>query len=357
MEGGDWEYIQGLIHDGTLLEKEPNADKEIAPDHKYRAEICRALATAREGSARPARERAEKERLEREQHEREAKERAAREARDRAERERLIKLEEEKVALEKERLRIEAETRRFVDAVATIVIEVKALNVDALLSRAIEAERHAYLADQRARTQTDIDVSQEVDKQSKRANAATQEATKQSRIITDAEAEIKKQASIATDALQQAETQRHTNPIAVAEVKRLTDIAIAAGLEAKKYFDAATAALVSAKAHATTVTEAYKEAEKGDISLQKEIEKREEGAASIAALLVSQPSSVSAGSRVSSTVVSFWHARCDSKSHSDTIFVGIKRENRREANKDLEQHEYDVHNGRETPSGRVTPTT
>ena len=43
MEEGDWKYIQGLMRDGKLLEKEPNADKEIAPDHKYQVEITQAL--------------------------------------------------------------------------------------------------------------------------------------------------------------------------------------------------------------------------------------------------------------------------------------------------------------------------
>lgn len=47
IEEGDWMYIQSLVHDGKLLEVEPNADKEIAKDHKYRAEIIRAIFVAK----------------------------------------------------------------------------------------------------------------------------------------------------------------------------------------------------------------------------------------------------------------------------------------------------------------------
>ena len=47
MENGDWEHIRDLMRAGKLLEVEPNADRELAPDHKYRAEITRALDEAR----------------------------------------------------------------------------------------------------------------------------------------------------------------------------------------------------------------------------------------------------------------------------------------------------------------------
>ena len=49
MEEDDWDYIQKLMREGKLLEKEPNADREIVANHKYRAEITRALEAARAG--------------------------------------------------------------------------------------------------------------------------------------------------------------------------------------------------------------------------------------------------------------------------------------------------------------------
>jgi len=46
MEECDWYYIQRISRKGRLLKLEPNVDKEIAKDHKYRVEITRALAVA-----------------------------------------------------------------------------------------------------------------------------------------------------------------------------------------------------------------------------------------------------------------------------------------------------------------------
>lgn len=59
--------------------------------------------------------------------------------------------------------------------------------------------------------------------------------------------------------------------------------------------------------------------------------------------------------------VGFWHFRCDSKFHAVgsqlcvTPFVGIERKRKEDAIEDLRQHESEEHNGRHTPSGRVTP--
>jgi len=49
MEERDWNYIKRLLREGRLLELEPNADKEIVSDHKFRVEITQALEAAKAG--------------------------------------------------------------------------------------------------------------------------------------------------------------------------------------------------------------------------------------------------------------------------------------------------------------------
>jgi len=95
MEDGDWEYIQELYRKGTLLTNEPNADREIVADHKYRREICQIMEDARAGRAYGWREEKEaaKERAEREAREKEKYEKAER---DRLEKDRLAREAKEK---------------------------------------------------------------------------------------------------------------------------------------------------------------------------------------------------------------------------------------------------------------------
>lgn len=59
------------------------------------------------------------------------------------------------------------------------------------------------------------------------------------------------------------------------------------------------------------------------------------------------------GSAVVCPTVSFWHAICNSRSHA--LFVGARQPNVETANIELQQHEAEVHDGRHTPSGRISP--
>ena len=110
MEEMDWNYIQRISREGRLLELEPNADKEIARDHKFLSEITRALEEARAGIG-STKEREEKERLERERQAREVKDRADREAKERAAKEQAKRAQEKREAEEREQKAKEAEAR------------------------------------------------------------------------------------------------------------------------------------------------------------------------------------------------------------------------------------------------------
>jgi len=65
------------------------------------------------------------------------------------------------------------------------------------------------------------------------------------------------------------------------------------------------------------------------------------------------------------SVVSFWHARCSSRTHAGHVgvspdfiavpFIGEPRQTEKEARKDLQDHFDHEHSGWETPSGRVSP--
>lgn len=54
-----------------------------------------------------------------------------------------------------------------------------------------------------------------------------------------------------------------------------------------------------------------------------------------------------------SLVIGFWHARCDGH---NPAFFGARRAERGTAEADLQQHEAEQHDGKHTPSARVTPT-
>jgi len=51
----------------------------------------------------------------------------------------------------------------------------------------------------------------------------------------------------------------------------------------------------------------------------------------------------------------FWHARCNSGAHASSEFIGGRQGTKEEAEKELHKHFDEVHNGQETPSGRISP--